>query len=65
MLEPSHRLEAIETATVSVPNAAKVLGISRASAYKAAKNGELPVIKLGKRVLVLRDGLQKMIAGGR
>jgi excisionase family DNA binding protein len=39
-------------ATISVEEAAKVLGISRGSAYRAARNGSLPILRLGARMLV-------------
>jgi excisionase family DNA binding protein len=38
--------------TITVEQAGEVLGISRRSAYRAATTGELPTIKLGRRLLV-------------
>lgn len=38
--------------TITVERAAEVLGISRSSAYRAATNGQLPTIKVGRRLLV-------------
>ena len=38
--------------TVDIPTAAKALGISPDTAYAAAKDGTLPVLKLGRRLLV-------------
>jgi excisionase family DNA binding protein len=35
--------------TITIDQAAKVLGISRAKAYEAARTGELTVLKFGKR----------------
>jgi excisionase family DNA binding protein len=44
---------------ISVLDAAKVLGISRSYAYLMANTGELPTVRLGRRILVpvasLRD----------
>ena len=37
-------------ALLTVPRAAELLGISRASAYRYAASGELPVRRLGGRV---------------
>ncbi len=37
---------------ISIEEASSLLGISRRSAYRAATNGELPSLKLGRRVLV-------------
>jgi excisionase family DNA binding protein len=45
--------ELSERATITVPEAAKVLGISRDAAYALARAGELPgVIRLGRRLIV-------------
>ena len=38
--------------TISVDRAAELLGIGRASAYKAANTGDLPVIRIGHRMRV-------------
>jgi excisionase family DNA binding protein len=38
--------------TCRVEEAAEVLSISRGSAYKAARSGELPALKIGNRFLV-------------
>lgn len=48
-------------ATMSVEEAAEMLGIGRQAAYQAARRGELPVLRLGKRFLVVRAGLEKML----
>lgn len=39
-------------ATITVEEAAPILGIGRASAYKAAQAGELPTLRIGRRLLV-------------
>lgn len=39
-------------ATLTVEQAAEVLGISRRSAYRAVERGELPTLRLGRRLLV-------------
>lgn len=38
--------------TMTVEQAGELLGVSRRSAYRAASSGELPTIKLGRRLLV-------------
>ena len=38
--------------TVKIDEAAAILGISRNGAYNAAKDGSLPTIRIGKRLLV-------------
>jgi excisionase family DNA binding protein len=49
--------------TVGVAEAAEQLGVSRRSAYKAAHSGELPCIKIGKRLLVPRRALERLLDG--
>jgi excisionase family DNA binding protein len=38
--------------TMSVERASEILGISVRSAYRAVARGEVPVLKLGRRLLV-------------
>jgi predicted site-specific integrase-resolvase len=42
---------------VPLPQAAELLGLSRASAYRYAKAGQLPAKHFGRRVYLLRDRL--------
>ncbi len=39
-------------ATISVEQAAQVLGLGRTAAYEAARRGEFPTRRLGRRVVV-------------
>jgi excisionase family DNA binding protein len=50
-----------EPLTMSVEDAAKVLGVSRGLAYEAARKGELPTIRLGRRLLVPRARLLELV----
>ncbi len=43
------------------PTAAAALGISKSSAYEAARSGELPTIRVGKRLLVPTAALRRML----
>lgn len=52
-----------EKLTVSVNEAAKILGISRNLAFAACKNGSLPTLKIGKRILVPKSKLMTLING--
>jgi excisionase family DNA binding protein len=45
---------------LAVPHAAKLLGISRAAAYRLVASGELPVRRLGGRVYVVTSGLREI-----
>ena len=47
----------------SVNTAAKKLRISRNLAYQLCHEGKIPTIKLGKRILVPRVALNKMLSG--
>jgi hypothetical protein len=48
---------------LAVPRAAKILGISRASAYRLASSGDLPVRHLGGRVYVVTALLRQLVIG--
>ena len=50
-----------ETKTVTVPEAAKMLGIGRNLAYEAARAGDLPTLKFGKRLVVPVAALQRLL----
>lgn len=41
-----------ERPTVSVEEAGAWLGLSRSSAYEAARRGELPTLRFGRRLMV-------------
>lgn len=47
--------------TWTITEAAQLLGISRATAYEAAHRGELPVRLIGRRMLVPRVALLRML----
>jgi excisionase family DNA binding protein len=47
--------------TWTVTEAAKLLGISPTSAYEAARRGELPVRVIGRRLLVPRAALLRLL----
>lgn len=50
-----------ECLTVSVEEAGRILGYSRNSAYEAARRGELPTIRLGRKIRVPRIALHRML----
>ena len=47
--------------TLSVEEAAEVLGLSRAAAYLAANSGNLPIVRIGRRMVVPRFALEKLL----
>jgi excisionase family DNA binding protein len=52
-----------ECQTLKIEEAAKILGISRNTAYDAVRTGQLPIIKIGRRFLVPRAALERMLEG--
>ncbi|MHB8147683.1 MAG: helix-turn-helix domain-containing protein [Vulcanimicrobiaceae bacterium] len=47
---------------MTIEEAAQILGIGRASAYELARTGQIPVLKLGaKRLVVPRRALEKLL----
>lgn len=51
----------MEKLTLSVPETAEVLGISRACMYELVKSEGFPTISVGKRILVSRKGLERWV----
>jgi Helix-turn-helix domain len=49
----------------TIQEAGKILGLSRASAYAAATRGDLPVIWIGRRAIVPRLALERLLDGDR
>lgn len=56
-------VENSERATCTVIEAAKRLGIGRNQAYAAVERGDIPTIKIGKRILVLAKPLDRILNG--
>ena len=50
--------------TLSVPEAAQLLGVSRMTAYSAVREGTIPSLRIGRRVLVPRAALDPLLAQG-
>jgi excisionase family DNA binding protein len=53
-----------EPKTTTIDEAAKELGIGRNQAYAAAKRGEIPTIRIGNRILVLREPFKRLLGVG-
>ena len=56
-----NRTELRERVTVSVEEAGQVLGLSRGAAYNAARRGDIPTLKIGKRLIVSTAQLLAML----
>jgi len=49
---------------LSVEQARRELCISRGLIYQAIRNGEIPSIRIGRRILIPRAALQLKLSGG-
>jgi excisionase family DNA binding protein len=49
------------TLTVSVKEAAKILGVSHSTLYEAVKNGSFPCIRVGHRIRISKAALSDMV----
>jgi hypothetical protein len=47
----------------TIPEAGEILGLSKCSAYAAATRGEIPVVWVGRRAIVPRHALERLLAG--
>ena len=50
-----------ERLTVTVPEAGRLLGISRALAYRLVRSGELPARRLGTRLVVPKEAINRFL----
>jgi excisionase family DNA binding protein len=49
--------------TMTVPEAAKLIGLSDSATYDAVSRGEIPALRIGRRILVKRLELLAMFPG--
>jgi excisionase family DNA binding protein len=57
------KLPAEDRLVFTVSEAAALLGISRSFAYEAAKKGEIPTMHIGRRILVPKAALERLLSG--
>jgi excisionase family DNA binding protein len=50
---------------MTVPEAAAYLGIGRSAAYEAARRGQLPTLRLGRKLRVSRAAVERALLEGR
>ena len=53
-----------DSQVLNIPQAAKVLGISRNLGYELARAGKIPCLRLGRRVLVPKAALTELLRSG-
>lgn len=51
----------MEKLTLSASEAAQVIGVSRTTMYKMMKVNGFPTVRVGKRLLVSRKGLERWV----
>lgn len=51
-----------DISALSIAQTTRLLGIGRSTLYCIIKDGRLPVRKLGKRTLIMREDLDQFIA---
>jgi len=59
----SHAQPLEERLTVTVEEAAELLGVSRSTAYSLVRQGELPSLRLGRRIVVPMRRLLALLDG--
>ena len=50
--------------TMTVPEAAEALGIGKNQGYEAARAGQIPTIRIGRRLLVPRAAFERLLEQG-
>jgi len=61
-IERAVLLDPVQTPTVTVPVAAKLLGVSRPTAYEAVAAGTIPAVRIGRRLVVPVAALRRLLA---
>jgi len=60
--KPSRRPDPPETPLlISVPEAARLLGVGTTFGWTLVRRGEIPTVKLGRRVLVPRAAVEQLV----
>lgn len=54
-------MEGLERRTYTVREAAQVLGLGRNATYSAIYRGEVPALRLGRRIVVPMDALHRLL----
>ncbi len=54
-----------ERLTMTVEEAARLLGIGRTAAYQAVGNGDLPSVRIGGRILIPKAALDRWLSTPR
>lgn len=57
IVEKAHKV------TLSVPEVAQLLGVSRNVAYRAVREGQIPALRIGRRVVIPLASLDSLLSG--
>ena len=57
----SRKAPSAERVVYTVPEAGRLLGLSRNGSYEAAKRGEIPTLRIGRRLLVPKVPFHRML----
>jgi excisionase family DNA binding protein len=63
MREKSVGTKPLEGRVKTLTEVASLLRISKNSAYEAAKRKEIPTIRIGRRILVPDEALERLLSG--
>ena len=58
-----HTAAIVECQTVSVEEAGTIVGVHRNTAYAAAKAGQIPTLRIGRKLRVPKAALQRLLDG--
>ena len=47
--------------TFSVEEVAQLLGLSRSAVYEAIARGDIPALRFGRRIVIVRDALDRLL----
>ena len=57
-----HNIERLERATYTVPEVARILGLSRVKAYEEARAGRIPTLRFGTKIVVPHGALERLLS---
>jgi excisionase family DNA binding protein len=58
-----HRMDG--RVTLTVEEAGQLLGIGRGLAYESARRGDIPTLRIGRRLVVPKAALDRLLANGQ
>ena len=50
-----------DSLTFTVTEVAKLLGISRGAAYEGVREGQIPALRIGRRILIPKAALERLL----